>query len=349
MSSLRIPGLLLIFAVSFAAVSWTAGALDPAPSFIRPKLEYLDEHGEEIDLVFVGSSRLYRGVIPAVFDAELARRGHRLRSFNLSMVAMRPHEANAVLRRMLDMHPGRLRYVVIELADWTPVIMPSNRFSERATGWHDTPETRSVLRSSWLAGSSLAERLSLMWNHLLHWGAHVLHVGRGPAVVGSLLGADAHAGAHADARADRAALRARRGFAPFTAAEYRQGLTGHNRRQLVDDLAGYRAEVARIAAGNRGPGGGPAYNVSSLERQVRLVEEAGAVPIYVVPPGIEATPQLLRQGSRVPVLLAFNDPERYPELYRVDRRFDRRHLNTAGARAFSTELARRVSDWLAGL
>ena len=41
----------------------------------------------------------------------------------------------------------------------------------------------------------------------------------------------------------------------------------------------------------------------------------------------------------IPVLFDFNRPERYPELFSIDRRFDPKHLNRTGSREFSELLA----------
>ena len=79
-----------------------------------------------------------------------------------------------------------------------------------------------------------------------------------------------------------------------------------------------------------------------------LIRRAGAEPIYLITPTARPTPELYRLAAdgRVPRLLAFNDPERYPDLFTLGHRFDAEHLSTEGARRFSAALAARFARLL---
>lgn len=48
--------------------------------------------------------------------------------------------------------------------------------------------------------------------------------------------------------------------------------------------------------------------------------------------GFEGDPERCRlhQAGTVPILFAFNDPARFPELFRLEIRCDRGHLNPRG-------------------
>jgi hypothetical protein len=48
----------------------------------------------------------------------------------------------------------------------------------------------------------------------------------------------------------------------------------------------------------------------------------------------------------VPTLLSFADPVAYPELFEVENRFDRWHLDAEGAALFTRRLAERLAAWL---
>ena len=91
------------------------------------------------------------------------------------------------------------------------------------------------------------------------------------------------------------------------------------------------------------------YNFAALRRQYAAARAAGAELLVVVPPSHEPSPlprRLAEQGE-IAVLLDFNDPDRYPELFRDDRRFDVMHLNRPGAVAFSRLLAQAFREHLA--
>jgi hypothetical protein len=63
-------------------------------------------------------------------------------------------------------------------------------------------------------------------------------------------------------------------------------------------------------------------------------------PIFLVPPG----KLIQRSQFHDPALvLAYNDPAAYPDLYRNSVRIDVEHLNAKGAAEFSSLLARQLA------
>ena len=66
--------------------------------------------------------------------------------------------------------------------------------------------------------------------------------------------------------------------------------------------------------------------------QLRACAERGVELIWFTPPGYEGTPERLRlhEAGVIPTLFHFNDPERYPELFRLNHRYDKGHLNRRG-------------------
>lgn len=287
-----------------------------------------------IDVIFVGSSRVQRGVVPPVFDAEMAARGLPVRSFNLGVAGMTGHEANAFVRRILAMGPARLRVVVVEAGAWDPRLPPRNRFKLRAILWHDTTETAAVLRSTLKLAAPVGERADLAATHLAHFAARYLALGRGGDIVRSWL---------ASPKIDPAMARWR-GFEPYAESAYRLHPW---RRRFLQNLEEYRADVARLVREEPWMRAG-----AEMDSTVPLV-------VHVVPPVPRPTPELerLHADGAIPHLLRFNRPAVYPELFAVEHRFDREHLTQDGAeiwsRRLAEEMARRLATesgpWLAAL
>ena len=88
-----IAGFTLIAAVLSSAVP------SVRPPQIGAKLDFLAAHGAEYDTFFIGSSRVHRQIIPALFDAEMAALGVKTNSFSLSGDGMRPPEDEFVQHR----------------------------------------------------------------------------------------------------------------------------------------------------------------------------------------------------------------------------------------------------------
>ena len=338
----------LLFLTGFAAVLLTVDRFRVDDFPYADRIAYFEAHADRYDAVFLGASSMYRGVVPPVFDAAMAERGHPLRTFNLSAPGMRPHEANWLLRRILEDRPERLRWVFLDLRDWSPRIMRANRFANRTVAWHDAAETRSVLRSS-LLQEEPSERLRLAGLHLLYFGMNAVQLGHGPVLARSL-GAwpedpSEERREERRLRPDANEIERWQGYGPFRVEHFQQGATAQHRREFLEERETWIRRWAGLSRANAQPGSLASYNLEALEAQVAALRAAGVEPVYLIPPESTPTPHLLRlaEEGRVPRLLAFNDPETYPELYRIENRFDRNHLRDSGARIFSRLLAERFS------
>lgn len=304
--------------------------------FIEDKLVYLEEAVDDYDLLFFGSSYTFRGVIPALFDEAAAEAGVPVRSYNAAMAAMRSHEADYLLRRVLAGHPKRLRWVVIELGHWSPIIYPDNRFTERAIQWHDPLESWLVLRSSWLEDAPQPTRFDYLVTHALHLGAHVLQLGRAAESV------------RAAFKPDEPTPEWVRdgGFRGYSEDEYRSGFTAGLRSRFLAGQSEYLQDVERLAEANAAPTTLAHFNRMALAQQVEQIRAAGAEPIYLLPPTPVPIPEarLLAAQGLVPNLVVLNDARLYPDLFLLEHRFDYKHVNREGAELFTWHLARQFVE-----
>ena len=80
----------------------------------------------------------------------------------------------------------------------------------------------------------------------------------------------------------------------------------------------------------------------------RKVRECGAIPIFVIPPAVSASPVGFSTSARPPgAVLAFNDYDAFSALFRTSVRANEGHLNKTGAEEFTRVLAERFADELA--
>ena len=329
----------VLFLVAFAATSALVGRLTGEPELgdLSRKLRAFEAGKDGYEVLFLGSSRVQRGVDPLLFDAELARRGIELRSFNLGVAGMKPHAANFLLREVLAAQPARLRFVVVEIDGWDPDLPAVNRYGRRAIHWHDGAETLSALRSTLAADKPWPARVELAVQHLLHLGARLTAAGRGPDAVGNLL-----------EPADRTVPELpSRGFKAFPVAPLDEPSHHPFRQRFQREQASYRRAVTELADGPpRGPAGIPDFRLAALSAQAKLLRQAGIEPVYLLPPIPRPSPEvdLLARRGAIPNLLAFNRPDLFPELFEVEQRFDHEHLNRHGAEAFTRHLARRFEE-----
>jgi len=331
----------LVCAVAgFVVTTAVLGRLLPPPDLgdVSDKLEWFEKHRDEYDVLFFGSSRIHQGVVASLFDRELRRLGRPIRSFNFGVAGMGSHETSALVRRVLRMEPRRLRWVVVELDRWSAAPRPENRFKRRIIAWHDPAETAAALRTVLLTRERPLDRIELSWSHLLHLGARSTGAGRGRDWLVALRRPESSKRPAPDYSDGQ-------GFAPFSESAYGTPSTHPFRRRFLRMIPAYRSAVARLAAANRAEVSLATYNVQAVEEQVGMIRRAAAEPVYLITPTARPTPELYRLAAdgEAPRMLAFNDPERYPELFAVENRFDAEHLTTAGAERFTRLLAKRFA------
>lgn len=345
MSRVRVILLPCVAGGCFALTAALLGAIAPYPEMgdVDDKLRFFEAHRDDYDVLFFGSSRVFRGIVPEAFDAEMARRGRPVRSFNFGADGMGSHETAALVRRVLAMRPRRLTWVVVELDGWSAEILPENRFKTRMVFWHDRQETRAALGTVARSEPSRRRRLEPAADHLLHLAARASAAGRGRDLVRELRGR--WSGAPAERRRTEEELATSGGFKPFSDSAYGTPSTHPFRRRFLELLPAYRLAVTRLPAANRTETGLERYNVGAVTGQAAAIRRAGAVPVHLVTPTARPTPELYRlaDAGHVPHLLAFNDPATYPGLFREEHRFDAEHLSTEGARRFSRLLAQRLA------
>lgn len=330
---------------AFVAVGIRRALPLPRTELLRSKIRYLEQNLDRFDVLFVGSSHLFRDVVPAVFDREMAALGHPVRSFNFGLGGMGPFEADYYLRRLLARRPASLRYVFVEAEEWDPEIYRRNRTSRRVVAWHDLPATLAAIRVSLASRRSVPQRLGLAQLHARLFFMRSTNLGEGPALLEHFRAADVRR-----RERDRALLEAERGFVALgeigVAGEVTPG-----RREFLQSIDRYlenrEALARRRREGRRLVPAHPADRVL-LRDQVAAIRAAGAEAVYLAPVilrPLDEYRELLERGV-IPMLLAFDDPVDHPDLFAVDVHYDANHLNREGAEAFSRRLARRFVEEL---
>src|SRR5262245_37152928 len=111
---------LLIAAVFLVALFTTARMLNEVELFaeiatLRDKWEHYGEQKDRYDTLWFGSSRIYRGIMPGLFDQLTSEGGVPTKTFNFGLDGMFPPEDAYVIERALENPPNNLRWVFIEI------------------------------------------------------------------------------------------------------------------------------------------------------------------------------------------------------------------------------------------
>lgn len=338
--------LVLVAGAAFALVSSAIRPAVPWPGGfeIREKLAAFEQVKDECDVLYFGSSYVYRSFRPEVIDAELAEAGLDVTSFNFGIGGMDAFETDHLMREVLAMEPARLRWVFIEPRPWFGGIAQSpNAFTERSVRWHTARATRQALRSVWIKPAPLSAKADDAWVHLRLFARRLGNYGLGRTLVSHWLGLEEPA----EAALEMEDFVEERGYIALDDIDsqvFRQ-----RRRALLAKPDEYAAQVANLDKRNAGRVDMTTVNVEAFRSQLEAMRAAGAVPIAVLPPGLLASPVVnsLWKAGELPEVLFFNSPMEHPELFDIDMRFDRNHLNRPGAVLFSKLFAQTVAERLA--
>jgi hypothetical protein len=334
-------GVAFLLGLALAALGLQALAPAPRIAIVTPKLTYLDERGDDYDVLFLGSSRTYRQILPELFDRLMTEAGHPVRSFNLGIDGMRPPEDTFVLEHALKHRRKPLRWVFVECNPLRLSMRDEDRGTLRATYWHDTPRTATLFRRAFLAdekkrnwkdrSKQVLEAWPDFYEHAEYWFQNSVELGRGNWVLENYL-FDGKLPAiptyDLGARKD--------GYRPSESPEHM------NAAQLAayeKELASMREKPPRIDHADP-------VSQDELRAKRQLIERAGARMVLLIPPFTSNRFFHPKPGPDAPLLLNFSSPEQYPALFAPENHADSGHVNRAGAEIYTREIVRALLDHL---
>jgi hypothetical protein len=316
-----------IAVLAFVVVCAGLNALLPFPEIdvVSAEIRFFQEHQDEFDTVFVGSSRIHHQISPAIFDRTMREAGHPTRTFNFGINGMFPPESGYVLERLLSARPRRLKWVFIELDELETRRIPKAEAARRSVYWHDWKRTSLVLRQI-LDNKAQANARDLFFFHSALFAKNFTNIGRKIDLSwwSSHLGKKA-APPKSLGRDDDGYVPQIKTLSEAEAPVYKVGL----------ERAVAQAESRFVSATTE----------QAYRQWADDVRKVGATPIFLVTP----TTRQIKLGFRPEAgiggaIMLFNDAGAYPQLYRNEVRFDADHLNGTGAEEFTRLVARNLSQ-----
>ena len=285
------------------------------------------------NVVFVGSSRVFRQLDPRLFDREMRERGHATNSLNFGYPGVWMLEMLFMVDFILDQQPSALEYLVIELQPLPRELAEENYFSLRSANWHDFERTSHAIRRELDKDyRSVGERWIGAYRRAAHFAARECAVGYSLPLVRYSLGLDAPLSQPGE-------------YGGFNALRENEATSA--RMELLDDTRMMRARIRGLRTGKRSMPPRPQLR-EILTELVAKVRAAGVEPIFFVAPPTDSPAQELRgafEEGLLPNLFLYNDPDRPPHFYRKGLMFDRGHLNRRGATLFTKQFAQDLAGY----
>ncbi len=317
------------------ASAWVIRKDLPIPTVpkVEQKLRWLKEHGDDYDVLFIGSSRTHGGIRPEAFDRLAASAGYPCRSFNLGINGMRPPEDTYLLSAALALRHKPIRWVIVEGIEFN-VYADSFRGTRRLSYWHDGVRTAAVFRAICEPEPGRKFRFLSSWKRFSNfWSSLSLNAESGLAFSSNL-------GRGSEALEESLALRT---FSPLgTNGEALDGFGLHDDKEKISEKEWeeLRGDIAEYVKRPVEPALLSLESQRQLQEKQRLIAKAGGKMMLFLPP-VMRSPRITPDpgyGKDIPVF-NFSDPREYPNLFLRENRLDSGHLNGPGSEIFTRLLA----------
>jgi hypothetical protein len=297
---------------------------------VAPKLAFFEQHKDEFDTVFVGTSHIYRGVSPEVFDETLRQAGKESHSFNAAADAMASPESIMMVRRLVALSPRKLKTVFLELTTRTSVSEDPERITPRNVYWQDGDALRFAVEKFLYDLGPNCKSPGAAWNSLAMYlrlfARNECNIGRGFEALQNLAN----------------------GVKPkdlsYELGPDHDGFFPKSDPMSAEMLTMYHEKLERMKR-DAAPGPTDPVNEKLFARLFRDLAAKRISLLFLAPP----TPTGYGIHIQLPdgaVVFAFNDPALFESLYRDDNRLDYEHLNEKGAKEFFRMLAQEFARHL---
>lgn len=342
-------GIITIFGATLALCSQIFGRITPPPEIpvVSYKLEKFSEKKDEYNTIFIGSSRIYRHIVPSKFDNLMKSRGHNIKSYNFGVYAMRALETYFLLKQIMAMKPKNLEFVFIELYDVNLSVASDNLRTNRVKYWHTWEHTLWIYDLILDSDSDFLRKLNLLGLHTIPLSYNLANVGKGDRLIQSILNPVDEENTTLDIGRNRVFKNP--GLEGYLSLDEETDVFFKNRRQdFLANLDTYRQKVESIQVPVDKVETIKPYQLAVIKELMQLVKDSGATPIFILTPVLEKEPHLLAANTKgyLPILFSFNDPIKYPSLYAAEYRFDTAHLTDRGAKEFTKLLSEKFSEYL---
>jgi hypothetical protein len=306
---------------------------------VSQKFRFFAAHKDEFDTLFIGSSRVYFQISPAIFDRVTRESGLPTHSFNFGVGGMYLPETSYLLEQILNLKPRNLKWVFIEYDELQTKWSPENQTSRRALYWADWKRVSLLLRKLtdagtdpiWLPSPAKLRDIvlrqkdekntrSLLTFYAGQFEKNYTNVARAADVPQYFLGRDTKGrrARYLGVATDGYVTRPNR-MSPKQVAAYERGLAAAMAQTDTQPLSPYAVEAYRQCA--------------------QEVRKTGATPIFLITPSTTQINVAAESAELTGVVMAFNNPRTYPGLYRSSVRRDGQHLTKLGAEEFTRIVA----------
>ncbi|MDB9373583.1 hypothetical protein [Nodularia sphaerocarpa] len=352
------PIIMLVYSIIFIlALISTSGIINtvlpasntpPGLGDISVKFQYFAEHKDDYDVIFLGPSTTYHGVIPKIFDESLSENAKNVKSFNFGIAAANVAEMEFYLQKILDLKPAHLKWIFLDcLVDFFVEEAPT---SVKNIYWHTPFKTIENFKLILDSNFSWLIKINGFYKNTISFFYRWLGIGyfswqQSPDILPEGIASEK--------------LLEENGY---YAMDWLKNSEEWQEIFQSNYLDSYQARLKQAKSGileqdNKSTYPAKLYGIKLIKKMVNEVKEQEKIsknkiePIFLIPPVLDvdidhsAIMKAYELGY-ISTLFAFNNPNTFASFYEVSRRSDGRHLNNQGAEEFTRALAAKFSQHL---
>jgi len=325
---------------------------------ISVKWKYFSEHKDDYNAIFLGPSTTYFGVIPKLFDEYMTTEGKSVKSFNFGIAGANVAEIDFYLQKILALKPANLKWIFLDCS--FDLFTNYNATSAQEIYWHTPSKTlenfQLILESSIDSWPVKASYLNANFQSFIYrwlglgqlanlWQEKILNI--------DLSNADPLAKVSEDRLLQESGYYAidwQKKAEKWQTFFRANGLDTYHKNLKNEQLKLANSEDS-FNSQSIIYGAQMLKNLAARIEQYQQINNNKTDAIFFIPPLLEAdsNPSALYQAYEsgyIDTLFAFNNPNKFTNLYDVNRRIDSAHLNHQGAQEFTLLLASEFKEHL---
>ncbi|MBD2480486.1 hypothetical protein [Planktothrix sp. FACHB-1365] len=327
----------------------------PAPEIpiISEKFRKFEEHKNDYNTLFFGSSRIYRHIIPRVFDRQMASKGYNIKSYNLGVSGMNFAETYFFIQKILETKPLKVKWVFIESPDFDLNIADENLKTDRVIYWHTMEHTLWIYQFILESDVTLTRKLFLLGEHTIPLIYHIFNISQADPLIRSFIFSQPDQNPYLIRERDRRDYSSpgEDGYLALDDEDPTYTQFTQRNQDYLSNLESYQEKVLKLIENQKNSNHRTflkPLELRTIKEITQLIIKMDAQPILILNPILSNQSQLViaSKGGQIFPLISFNDPIKYPELYDPKNRFDSDHLNKAGSQKFTKLLADQFATYL---
>ena len=340
----RVLGLLIYPSLNLTPWSWGSEIIDQ-------KKNWLNEHRDDYNMLVIGSSRVYRQVDPEILDS-LVIAPEKIKSFNFGVNWLFIPETFYVYDNLVKKEELKYNYVIIEISKIRSIDF-ANFYTTRTKYWTNFSNTIFAIKAIWSSNFAIHEKVATVLSYSVNYLSNLINLGYFTEAFSYTTNKSLYAG-FPDMGEQK------NGYNTLTTQPIGSSLskeenTEARHKKFLSDTS---VVTNRLSMSTRqfdkfekNPQLLNRYNTYYANHINKMIDDAkknGTHLVFLMSPRVD----LNQYNELIPLFnniqpahrIEISDGRKYPELYLAANSFDETHLNTEGAKIYTTILATKMNE-----